>query len=259
MKNKFLIIIILASILYSCNNNNEFKEKGFSISHNNTEEQNIEQNITKDSTIFETRPRSVILTSNPKIRLTTIYKVNYNKDQTSFIGSNSCHYNYSELGYTNGNQWNYNFLPGFEALYGYNLVNVSHFNTETKNSKNIFEKPVLIKTIYNPSFSNDTLNYKPVNRNYIMISVYDDDTNKDSFINLSDLRRLYYFDINAENKTPLVPLNYSVMKSEYDPGNDYMYVFAKQDTNNNGQVEDKEPIHIFLVDLNNPTATVKLY
>lgn len=106
--------------------------------------------------------------------------------------------------------------------------------------------------MYFPSFTNDTLNYEPVLRKYYMISVYNDDTNKDGFINLKDLRRFYYFDLNAQNRKPLIPENYSVMSSEYDSANDYMYVFAQLDENNNGQAEDDEDIHVFWIDLENP-------
>ncbi len=59
-----------------------------------------------------------------------------------------------------------------------------------------------------------------------MVSVYDDDSNKDGFINVKDLRKFYYFDIEGKNKKNLIPANYSVMSSEYDSANDFMYVFA---------------------------------
>jgi Ca2+-binding EF-hand superfamily protein len=92
-----------------------------------------------------------------------------------------------------------------------------------------------------------------------MVSVYNDDTNKDGFINLKDLRRLYLFDINGDRLNPLLPENYSVLKSEYDPENDFMYVFAKLDENQNGQLEDSEPIHIYWIDLNEPSRTGRQY
>lgn len=105
----------------------------------------------------------------------------------------------------------------------------------------------------------DTLNFKPVNREYFIVSVYNEDTNKDGFINLKDLRRLYLFNINGERQTALVPENYSVFKSEYDPGNDFMYVFAQLDSNNNGQQDEGEPTHIFWIDLNDPAQTGRAY
>ncbi|HEU5292545.1 MAG TPA: hypothetical protein VFU05_17980 [Cyclobacteriaceae bacterium] len=235
----------------------KLEQKGFAVTTTINEDENKDDGISKDSLTFPTRPSNVLLTGNAIYRLATIYKVNFNKDSTTFIGSNNFHYNFEDISESSGNQWNNNYLPGLEAVYGYNLVNVSHFNTETQKQNFLFERPVLIKTLYYPAFSKDTLNYKPVNRNYFMISVYDEDTNKDGFINVNDLRRFYSFDMNAENKKPIVPTNYSVYKSEYDPANDLVYIFAKLDENKNGMADELEPIHIFWVDLKNPERTGK--
>ena len=106
--------------------------------------------------------------------------------------------------------------------------------------------------MYYPAFSKDTLDFKPIARNYNMVSVYNEDTNKDGFITIKDLRRFYLFDIEGHLKKELIPENYSVMRSKYDVQSDYMYVFAKLDKNKNGQIEEEEPIHIFWIDLKNP-------
>jgi hypothetical protein len=251
-------ILTAYSLLLGCGN--RLEEKGFRVNATTeSNDENTADGISKDSLSFETRPSSILLTGIPQYRLATIYKVNYNKDSTTFIGSNAYHFNYGEMGKATGNEWNYNYLPGFEAVYGYNMVNVSHHDTGIQTQKNFFEKPVLIRTLYYPAFSKDTLNYQPVNRNYFMVSVHEDDTNKDGFINVKDLRRFYYFDINAKNRKPLVPINYSVFQSEYDPANDFMYVFAKLDQNGNGQGDDAEDVHIFWIDLKNPEKTGRQY
>lgn len=203
------------------------------------------------------------MTGIPQYRLTTVYKVNYQDDKTTYIGNDGYYYSYS--GYedgsevNDGNEWHGNFMPGFTAVYGYNMVNVSHYDVQTQKQTYFFEKPVLVKTLYYPTSSKDTLNYKPVNRDYFMISAYDDDTNKDGFINVWDLRRFYYFDIHTNSKRALVPITYSVFKSEYDSINDFMYVFAQLDENANGQYDEGEPIHIFWIDLSNPAKTGRLY
>lgn len=254
-----IVILISFYVLIGCSGNG-LEEKGFAVRPaNENGEENKVDGISKDSLNLMTKPSNVLLTGIPRYRLTTIYKVNYNRDSTSFIGSNDFHYNYGDIGTTQGNQWNYNLVPGLEAVYGYNMVNVSHYDTETQKRKDFFANPVLIKTLYYPSFSKDTLNHSAVIRNYFLASVYDDDTNKDGFINVRDLRRFYYFDVNAENKRPLIPKNYSVYKSEYDPANDFMYVFAQLDGNGNGNTEDGEDVHIFWIDLKNPEKTGRHY
>ena len=259
-KYRILSILVIVIIFTYCSRHKKY-EKGFSVSPE-TETIDVPEvnGIVKDSVNLATRPSSVLLTGFPKYRLTTIYKLNYDKREDSyFIGYNHYYQNYTAIGYADGNQWNHNFMPGLQAVYGYNMVNVSLYNVEAKTSKKIFDKPVLIKTLYYPSFSNDTLNYKSIKRDFYMISVYDEDTNKDGFINLNDLRRFYSFDLNGLNKSELIPKNYSVISSEYDSGNDYMYVFAQLDENNNGQRDDTENIHVFWIDLKNPRNNGRQY
>lgn len=252
---KTIVITFIVLVTYSCSDN-AIKNKGFQISQISKDESGRKVvGLPIDSLNLETRPRSVLLTKKPSHRLSPIYKVNYNqKTGEKFSGSNSFYrtWDYDEI---DGNNWNNNFMPGFTAVYGYNLVNVSHYNNKLKIQNEFFNSPVLIKTLYYPANTNDTINYKPIVRNYYMVSVYDEDTNKDGFINVKDLRRLYHFNINGILQKELVPKNYSVMSSEYDIKNDYMYVFAKIDKNKNGQMEQEEQTHIFWIDLKNPNNT----
>lgn len=255
---KLITAFLLGSALLSCNNDT-LEKKGFQVS------EIVEDNEGKkvvglqiDSLKLETRPRNVLITKNDAHRLTPIYKVNYHKKTGHpFTGSNHFHSNWAD--HEDGNNWNENFMPGLEAVYGYNFVNVSHYNLITKSRNELFNKPVLIRTLYYPAFSKDTLNYQPVNRDYYMVSVYDEDTNKDGFINVADLRRFYLFDIEGKLKKQLIPKNYSVMSSEYDSANDLMYVFTKLDANNNGKMDEGEATHIFWIDLENPEMVGLLY
>ncbi|WP_026711316.1 hypothetical protein [Flavobacterium filum] len=260
---KYLQTIFALTIVYvmaSCSNG-KLDEKGFQVGSSSDNSENNQSNgLNSDSLKIDTRPSSVLLTGVPNVRLTTIYKVNVNKeDNSTFIGSNNFHYRYEETEENKGNNWNNNLMPGLQAVYGYNLVNISHYDIKENKQKNFFEKPVLVKTLYYPTFTKDTLNFKPITRDFFLVSVYNDDTNKDGFINLKDLRRLYLFDINGEQQKALIPENYSVFKSEYDSDNDFMFVFAKLDSNKNGRQDDEEPIHIFWIDLKDPSKTGRQY
>lgn len=257
--NRILIVLIFGLIVVNCSDG-KIEKKGFQVSEISENESGQKVvGLQIDSLNLETRPRNVLLTFNAKHRLIPIYKVNYdNKTKKPYTGSNAYHTNWNE-NYEDGNNWNHNFMPGFEAVYGYNFVNISHYNNETKTENKLFEKPVLIKTLYYPAFSKDTLNYELVKRGFYMVSVYDEDTNKDGFINAKDLRRFYHFDINGQNRKALIPKEYSVMSSEYDLANDLMYVFVKKDNNQNGQMESNEPTDIFWVDLKNPENVGKQY
>lgn len=257
---RIISVFVIVFFLVSCSGD-KLEEKGFSV--NSIVDNNDDDNpngISKDSLKFETKPSNVLLTGLSEYRIATIYKVNYNKkSKSSFIGFNYFHFNYSEIGSSKGNRWNFNYMPGLEAVYGYNMVNVSHYNILTNKQILFFDNPVLIKTLYYPSFSKDTLNFEPVNRNYFMVSVYDEDTNKDGFINMKDLRRFYLFDINGKNKSLLIPRDYSIIKSEYDSANDFMYVFAQHDENENGEKDDGEALHVYWIDLKDPNKTGRLY
>lgn len=257
---KLLFMPLVAFFFCACVNDG-LDEKGFPVNTSQSSENNEDENVEgihRDSVMFETRPSNVLLTGIPNVRLTTVYKVNvYRRDGTTFIGSNNFLYKDTES--EQGNNWNGNLIPGLEGVYGYNLVNISHYDLITKKTKGLFEKPVLVKTLYYPSFSKDTLNSIPVKRAYFFVSVYNDDTNKDGFINQTDLRRFFYFNSNGELNAPLIPERYSVFKSEYDSENDLMFVFARLDSNGNGQIEDREPIHIFWIDLKDPSKTGQQY
>jgi hypothetical protein len=260
---KYIPTIFLSTLVFlmtNCSNKNQ-EEKGFQLyPTTNDPDDNQADGLNRDSLTIDTQPGNVLLTGIPSIRLTTIYKVNVNKkNNATFIGSNHFYYSYEEPDRNSGNNWNNHLMPGLEAVYGYNLVNVSHYDIKAHKQKTFFEKPVLVRTLYYPSFSKDTLQHKPVSRDYFIISVHNEDTNKDNFINLKDLRRLYLFNINGEKQKALIPENYSVFKSDYDPDNDLMYVFAKLDQNDNGQPDEGEPIHIFWIDLKDPQKTGRQY
>jgi len=253
------VLLILILCLGACSKR-KIEKKGFQVNEINEDESGKKiVGLKLDSIKLESRPRNVLLTSHPNHRVTPIYKVNYDKKtKKPFTGSNRYHSTWDDER-IEGNNWNNNFMPGFEAIYGYNFINISHYNLETQKQNEFFSEPVLIKTFYYPAFTKDTLNFKPIKRDFYMLSVYDKDTNKDGFINTRDLRRLYLFNLDAVFQKSLIPMNYSVMSSEYDSANDRMYIFAKEDENSNGQMESKEPTHIFWIDLNDPERTGSQY
>lgn len=259
------ISLIFLSFLSSCNKNDLKKQNGISLDQIESEENGNPIQAKKD---LRTRPSNVLLTGNSDHRLVTVYKINYNpRTEAYYTGTNnflrdySYRYDDSYDGYGSDRQVkSYQFfMPGIEAVAGYNMMNVSHYNFKTKEKKTLFEKPVLVNTLYYPCLEQDSLQGQPINRDYYMVSVYDEDTNQDSLINRNDLRRFYHFDLDGSNQSPLVPLNYSVMSSEYDAENDVMYVFAKLDENANGRREEEEPIHIFWLALKAPKIGERLY
>jgi hypothetical protein len=252
---------ILSLLLYSCPSHKEdIKDEQIRISNpesSNTSDSlvnSIQGNISlKD---IATKPFSVILTGMPNHRLVPVYKIQ-DEEKRESRGSSSSGYSSDYSGYASDAVEH--FMPGIDILFGYKLLNLAHYDLKTEGLNLFFNHPVLVKTLYYPAFIQDSIDKKPVSRDYYLISVYDEDTNKDSLINRKDLRRFYHFGADGTTKTLLVPANYSVIHSQYDSQNDLMYIFARQDVNKNGMAEEKEPIHIFWIDLKAPKPAKLLY
>ncbi|MGK0369746.1 MAG: hypothetical protein ACJAYZ_001622 [Bacteroidia bacterium] len=253
----FSICILLVSIA-ACNTHEYKEQKGISVDQTTENEETDDLENNQQFKDLVTRPGKALLTWHKEHQLVSIFKLNYSpKADEYFTGSNDYRYRYYYTEERGSYQSNY--LPGLEVTYGYNILNVAHYNRSTNTRNEFFDKPVLVNNIYYPSTTRDSINKIPVIRDYYMASVYDEDTNGDSLINHKDLRRFYRFDMEGENKTLLVPSNYSVLGSEYDDQNDHLHVRAKLDKNGNGLMDEKEAIHIFWIDLKKPEPGVRLY
>lgn len=223
--------------------------------------------LPKNAAQIETEPGYVCPTQHPKYRLVPIFKVNYNHNADRYVGSLSYLTNYSyDYDYNldinrkkEGNSWHGNIVAGFNTVYGDGLVNIAVINVETNQQKLLFEKPTFIENLYFPTQESDTLNFKPVTRNYYMISCYDEDTNNDGYLNRNDLRHFYLYNLEGNKVKQLIPNDYGVTGSTYDGANDALYIYVRQDTNHNGKIEPNEPRVIFLTDLKTPENTVLLY
>jgi hypothetical protein len=261
--NKRYIFIIITIALFGCSDEPKYERKGFTVNDSSPEEgQSNKTGIQSDTVSFDSRPNGILLTSEPQHRLVPIYRLNTrvkNDDTTYFTGSNAFYSGYSEYERIDGNNWNHNFMPGFEAMYGYNFININYHNTISKKTTKFFKNPVLIKTLYYPTDSKDTLNGEAVHRNYYMVSAYNEDSNKDGHINTDDLRRFFLFNMDGTMNMQLIPDSYSVSSSQFDPSNDYMYVYATIDENGNGQQDETEDVHVFWIDLKAPKEGARLY
>jgi hypothetical protein len=264
MKNKLLIgFIIFAVILFigylSIRSSEKDKLSEEQITVSSTEESSettdtLLNSVTGNVTMkqISTFPNKVILTGMSEHRLVSIYK-SKSLDEDRIRSRSWRSYDESD------DEANIHFMPGIDILFGFNLLNIAHYDLSIEKGNFLFKHPVLIKTLYYPSFSQDSIDKKPINRNFYLVSVYDEDTNKDSLINKKDLRRFYHFDAKNSIRTQIIPPSYSVIRSQYDSKNDLMYIFASLDQNKNGSLEKTEPIHIFWFSLKNPEKAKFLY
>ncbi len=197
----------------------------------------------------------VILTGLDRFRLIPVFKVNPKSDRDVQTYDETT---YSKYGDRNDEDYYKYFMPGVDVIYGYNMINIAHYDIEKDTLSYFFESPVLIKNLYFPGLKKDSLNYQPISRDYFMVSVYDEDTNLDSLINKKDLRKIYHIDKFNSKKTLLIPQGYSAIRSSYDYKNDIMYIYARYDANQNGIPERNEPVVIFWLRLNEPTVVRKI-
>jgi hypothetical protein len=201
---------------------------------------------------FVSSPNTVLLTGMDRFRLVPVYKISPNSDRNiDFYRETS----YNDNDYYTKNEGDYRyFMPGMDIIYGYNMINMGHYDVETERLTMMFDHPVLIRTFYFPGVKSDSLNHLPVTRNYFLVSVYDEDTNHDSLINTKDMRKFYHIDRFNSKKTQIIPPAYSAIRSTYDYKNDIMYIYARYDSNGNGTPEKEEPVAICWIRLNEPTT-----
>lgn len=243
-----LMIIIFALLTYACSQNHG-EEEQISVPVEDTEADTL-NSIGNNLSLSQigSKPNHVVLTGLAQHRLVTIYKIV--EEKNTFKSYSYGDYQDEVAPF---------FMPGIDLLYGYNLLNIAHYDLATEQLNFLFDHPVLVKSLYYPSFVQDSIDDKPINRDYYLVSAYDADTNADTLINKSDLRRFYYFNASGSEKTQLIPPDYSVIRSEYDRRNDVMYVFAQHDENKNGIIDKKEPLHIFWFSLKAPAKAKRLY
>ncbi len=261
MSNKRVILMLLLSVILSCSKKkSKLNEEQVAVSatiENPDGNDSLWNSVTGNVTMKQiaTFPNKVILTGLNNHRLVSVYK------SKSAIGvpENGASSSYSYDEDENGDESAEHFMPGITILYGYNLLNIAHYDLTLEKGNFLFNHPVLVKTLYYPSLEQDSLNNQPINRNFYLLSVYDEDTNKDSLINKWDLRRFYHFDASTTTRTLLIPKDYSALRSQYDQKNDLMYIFARHDENKNGTQDKTEPIHIFWFSLKTPGVAKLLY
>lgn len=256
-----LCFAVMASMTISCSSKKKEEVEQISVAETPllTAEDTVKANVISGGVTLNqliSAPNRVVLTGMPQHRLITVYKQLTKKEETG-LKRISSYYDYAD-GYS-GSERVEHFMPGLDIVYGYNLISLAHYDMANERTNQFFSRPLLVKTLYYPSFVQDSLNRKPINRNYYFVSVYDGDTNGDSLITKDDLRRFYYFNASVTESIQLIPSNYSAVRSQYDSMNDVMYIFARLDENADGQITKREPMHIFWVNLKNPIVAKLMY
>jgi hypothetical protein len=263
---KYLYLIFIAFAIVSCNPEPKGEKEQLRLeaeSNDPTQPADTTNSVARDLDLSQiaTYPQQVILNGMPQHRLVSIYKYLPKKKQTTRTYYES--YGYDGRGDSWDEDGNDHFMPGIDLLFGYNLLNLAHYDMKSETLNYLFPRPVLIKSLYYPAYIQDSVgqkpNRKPITRDYFLVSVYDEDTNRDTLLNRHDLRRFYHFNAGCDVKTQLIPSDYSVVRSQYDSDNDVMYIYARHDDNKNGRSENTEALHVFWISLKAPAPAKRMY
>lgn len=263
MKPALYLILITAYFFVACSGHPDKETKTQSIPANLADSaagfDPSRRGISNDSGFSQlsVTPNLVILTGIENVRLFSVYKLSEGQDRNIFFDEGTSYHDEEEFIAERDGNFQY-FMPGIDIIHGYNLVNIGHYQLDKDSLSYFFDKPVLVKTLYFPGAKPDSLNGKPVKRNYFLVSVYNEDTNKDSLISNKDLRRIIHFDGISLKRTDLLPAGYSAIRSTYDYKKDVMYIYARNDENRNGYPDPEEQISIFWFYLDNPLGIKKI-
>lgn len=253
-----IVLVSLTTLFVTCSKRHSKSEEQIRIDHSEVNVADTSVNSIRGNLSFSqiaSVPHKIVLTGIPEHRLVTVYKTADEPKRNTYRDSYSSFRYYDEY----ESEREPHFMPGIDLIHGYNLLNIAHYDMTQEKLNYLFDHPVLIKSLYYPSYIQDSLYEKPINRDYYLLSVYDTDTNQDTLINKQDLRRFYHFNSAGTEIIQLIPNEYSVVRSQYDPRNDVMYIYARNDVDKNGMIEKGEPLHIFWFSLKEPAIAKRLY
>jgi len=168
---KLLILSLSICIFISCTDESTPTKNGIELRQISPKETADVEGYRKLNQLI-TRPGDILMTGIDKHRLVPVYKLNYTKKYNQpYIGYTRFYRTYLERYYNDGYyeerrsvSYFEHYMPGIEAVTGYNMLNISHYDVEDKINKTLFEKPVLINTVYYPSQRQDSLYDKPITR-----------------------------------------------------------------------------------------------
>jgi hypothetical protein len=142
---------------------------------------------------------------------------------------------------------------GENEITGY-LQNLKFQKVNSDSIRPLTDKPALIQTATYLKAVSDR-----INRQIMVYTMYDVDTNKDGKLDASDIKSLYLSEISGARFTKVSSdfqelIDWSLIESK-----NRLYFRTVEDTNKNGQFDKNDVVHYNYIDLNDSTWKVTTY
>ncbi|WP_452219848.1 hypothetical protein [Lacinutrix salivirga] len=232
-----LLLIFLLVISVSCSNSKREKK----IVTTNDAKQNMA--LEKDSTLIEVADIPIHIDSTRfLIHPIGEYKMYKSRSKIGF-GSSS----YGKSGSFNISSFNRYQING-------DLLNIKFESLDTGNITSLTNSNIRIQTI---TFLRDIYNSKQ--EQFLVYKVIDKDTNLDKKLDNNDVKSLYMSAIDGSNFIKLTEEFHELIDWKVITVNNKLYFRSLEDSNNNGEFDNKDQIHYHVVDFNATNRKVTRY
>lgn len=166
----------------------------------------------------------------------------YGKGLKNRYGSSSV----SDVSFTISNTAEY-------EITGY-LQNLKFQKVDSDSIKPLTDQRVLIQTAtYLKSVSDK------INKQIMVYTMFDMDTNKDGKLDTSDIKTLYLSRISGDDLTKISPEFQELIDWQLVESKNRLYFRTVEDTNKNGEFDSKDVVHYNYIDLANKDWKVETY
>ena len=134
------------------------------------------------------------------------------------------------------------------------LQNLKFQKLDSDSIITLTDQPVLIQTAtYLKSVSDK------INKQIMVYTMCDTDTNKDGKLDTSDIKALYLSKISGENLTKISPDLQELIDWELIDSKNRLYFRTVEDTNKNGEFDSKDVVHYNYIDLASKDWKIQTY
>ncbi|TXK76886.1 hypothetical protein [Mesonia sp. K4-1] len=232
---KLILISLLIINLFSCKNNDKP-----TVTYDNL---NDKKEITRDS--------SIIVINELPIEIDSTDYLVYIIGEPSNISYGS---SYSGFSSESNNRNSFSVINSYNSTISGKIHNLKFQKFESDTITQLTNETILINSV---DFLREIFNINK--KQYLLYTVYDNDSNADQKINYQDLRSLYMSEINGQGFKKLTPdfqelINWKIIKSQ-----NRLYFRTIEDIDKNGEFDNEDKLHYFYIDFDKDNLKSKEY